>query len=75
MANAFEKMKGGALAHNLVSARQGKSRNITELDENFWKILGGSIKDVKQDSEHDESEVRFITSRGRTLFSLSAGER
>lgn len=54
--NAFEKMKGGALAHNLVGARQGKSKLCTELDENFWRILGGSMADVKPDEPHDENQ-------------------
>jgi len=45
--NAFEKMKGGALAHNLVAARQGKSKGVPEFDDDAWKILGGSPKDIQ----------------------------
>jgi hypothetical protein len=56
-ANAFEKMKGGAIAHNLVAARQGKSKTKMELDEQFWSILGGSSKDVQPASEHEETEA------------------
>jgi len=56
-ANAFEKMKGGAIAHNLVAARQGKSKTKSELDEQFWSILGGSMADVQPASEAEESET------------------
>jgi gelsolin len=55
--NAFEKMKGGALAHNLVSARQGKSKLVTETSDEFWRILGGSPKDVKTSEDHDEDQA------------------
>jgi len=44
-ANAFEKMKGGALQHNIVSSRMGKSKKV-ELDDDFWKTVGGAEKDV-----------------------------
>lgn len=54
--NAFEKMKGGALAHNLVGARQGKSKLCTDLDDNFWRIVGGSLSDVQPVHPHDEDQ-------------------
>jgi gelsolin len=54
--NAFEKMKGGALAQNIVSARQGKSKFIAEPDEKFWKTLGGTEKDVQPAIPDDEKE-------------------
>jgi gelsolin len=44
-ANAFEKMKGGALQHNIVSSRLGKAKK-SEIDGEFWKILGGTERDV-----------------------------
>jgi gelsolin len=49
-ANAFEKSKGGALAHNILASRQGKAKKA-EPDSAFWKILGGSAKDVKEAEE------------------------
>jgi len=45
-ANAFEKMKGGAMAANVVSARQGKAKFYPEFDDDAWKICKGTIKDV-----------------------------
>jgi len=45
-ASSFEKSKGGALAHNMVSGRKGKAKFVPEPDDEFWKILGGSAKDV-----------------------------
>jgi len=47
-ADPFEKAKGAALAHNLVSARMGKVKDKkTNIDADFWKVLGGSKSDVK----------------------------
>jgi len=70
--NAFEKMKGGALAHNLVGARQGKSRLCADLDDTFWRILGGSIADVKADEPHDlNGEDKPLELDKLKLFRLS----
>jgi hypothetical protein len=55
--NAFEKSKGGALAHNIVSGRQGKAKLIPDIDADFWKILGGSEKDVKPANTDLKPEV------------------
>lgn len=72
LSNAFEKMKGGALAHNLVAARQGKSKAKTELDDEFWKILGGSLKDVKEAHEHADDEAdKAIEADKLKLFRIS----
>jgi len=57
--NAFEKSKGGALAHNIVAGRQGKAKLIAEPDADFWKVLGGSEKDVKP-AEADKPEVENL---------------
>ena len=35
--NAFEKMKGGAMAHNLIGARMGKAKK-KEMDDEAWKV-------------------------------------
>eukprot|EP00286_Rhodomonas_abbreviata_P027076 CAMPEP_0181301098 /NCGR_PEP_ID=MMETSP1101-20121128/7241_1 /TAXON_ID=46948 /ORGANISM="Rhodomonas abbreviata, Strain Caron Lab Isolate" /LENGTH=397 /DNA_ID=CAMNT_0023406377 /DNA_START=93 /DNA_END=1282 /DNA_ORIENTATION=- len=56
MANAFERMKGGALAHNLVGARNGKARK-REIDDDFWKALGGTEADVQPPQEHEDMEA------------------
>lgn len=71
--NAFEKSKGGALAHNIVSGRQGKAKLIPEIDEEFWKILGGSEKDIKPANSALKPEVENLAmdSEHLTLFQLS----
>lgn len=70
MANAFEKMKGGALAHNIVSSRMGKAKKMPEVDDNFWKILKGTEADVKPPEEHEEDKTSFKDSDIK-LFRLS----
>ncbi len=69
-ANAFEKMKGGAVAHNIVAGRNGKAKKVDIVDDNFWKILGGSEKDVQPASEHDE-EPADVDPTKCILFRLS----
>jgi len=72
-ANAFEKMKGGALASGIVSARQGKAKFFPEPSDDFWKVLGGSVKDVApatEDGEEDDSD-RPIDADKVKLFRLS----
>jgi hypothetical protein len=54
--NAFEKMKGGTLASGIVSARQGKAKFFPEVNDDFWKILGGSVKDVQPADEREDAE-------------------
>lgn len=46
-ANAFEKSKAAALHSNVVASRNGKAKKITTVDDEFWKILGGSVSDVR----------------------------
>jgi len=71
-ANAFEKMKGGAIAHNLVAARQGKSKNLPAFDEEAWKILSGSPKDIQPaDETDDEPEEEALKADNCKLFRLS----
>ena len=74
-ANAFEKMKGGALAHNIIASRQGKSKLINELDDDFWKCLGGTIKDVQpavpDDQKEDPTKKDHIEADKLVLYHLS----
>ncbi|GBG23881.1 Gelsolin-like protein 1 [Hondaea fermentalgiana] len=44
-ASPFEKVKSGMLQCNIVNSRNGRSRKA-EVDEEFWKILRGSISNV-----------------------------
>jgi gelsolin len=71
--NAFEKSKGGALAHNIVSGRQGKAKLMSEVDAEFWKILGGTEKDVKPANSvlHPEVEDMVVDSEKLVLYQLS----
>jgi gelsolin len=70
--NAFEKSKGGALAHNIVSGRQGKSKSIPEPDDEFWKIVGGTIKDVSPPlAEKPEKEEEAMDTEKLKLYRLS----
>jgi gelsolin len=71
--NAFEKSKGGALAHNIVSGRQGKAKLVPELDDEFWKILGGSEKDIKPANTDLKPEVEnmAVDSEHMILYQLS----
>lgn len=48
-ANAFEKSKGAALAHNIVNSRLGKAKNVT-IDDKFWEILG-SEDDIRSEDD------------------------
>jgi len=66
--NAFEKSKGGALAHNLVSGRQGKAKLISEPDDDFWKTLGGSAKDVKPANSALKPEVETMAMDAEKLI-------
>jgi gelsolin len=45
--NAFEKSKAANLQSNVVSSRLGKARKVNNVDDEFWKVLGGSLSDVK----------------------------
>ena len=70
-ANAFEKMKGGAMAHNIVQGRNGKASR-KDPDEAFWKILGGSEKDVQPTVEDvDDEDAEDIEPAKTKLYRLS----
>jgi len=71
--NAFEKSKGGALAHNIVAGRQGKSKLVADVDDDFWKVLGGSESDVKPANAELKPEVEdlAIDSEKLILYRLS----
>jgi len=70
--NAFEKSKGGALAHNIVGGRVGKSKLVPEPDEDFWKVLGGTEKDVQAPipDRGDQKEASMDAEKCK-LFRLS----
>lgn len=58
-ASSFEKSKGGALAHNMVSGRKGKAKFMADPDDDFWTILKGTAKDIAPplaDKPHKEEE-------------------
>lgn len=55
-ANAFEKSKGASLAHNIVDSRLGKAKRV-EVNKEFWKILGGSESDVRDEEDPIEPEA------------------
>jgi len=70
--SAFEKSKGGALAANIVSSRLGKAKLISEVDDEFWKILGGSAKDVSDViPERPEKEEAALDPGACKLFRIS----
>ncbi|CAK9025717.1 Severin [Durusdinium trenchii] len=50
-ASAFEKSKGANLQNNVVASRNGKAKKMTVVDDDFWKILGGTVDDVKPDDQ------------------------
>jgi hypothetical protein len=66
--SAFEKSKGGALAHNLVAGRQGKSKLISDVDDEFWKTLGGTVKDVKPANSALKPEVENMAMDAEKLI-------
>jgi len=45
-ANAFEKSKSANLQSNIIASRQGKAKKVNDPDDDFWKVLKGSISDV-----------------------------
>jgi len=44
-ANAFEKARAAAVQANIINSRMGKAKKVP-VDDDFWKILGGSESDV-----------------------------
>jgi gelsolin len=71
-ASSFEKSKGGALAANMVAGRLGKAKFFPDCDEDFWKILGGSLKDVAPPvAEKPAKEEEAMDSSKLILFQLS----
>ena len=69
----FEKAKGAALAHNIVSARDGKVKDKkTDLDAEFWKVLGGSKGDIKPpQSDKPKFIAPVMDARNLKLFRVS----
>jgi len=68
-ATATERMKSGLLQFNLVNSRNGKAKKV-EIDEDdssvvddsnkeFWKLLGGTYKDVLTMEEGDQNQDLF----------------
>ncbi|KAH9258199.1 hypothetical protein BASA81_003783 [Batrachochytrium salamandrivorans] len=71
-ASSFEKSKAGALAHNMVAGRQGKSKIVNDQDENFWSILKGTIADVSPPlAEKPAKEEEAIDADKLILYQLS----
>jgi len=71
-ANAFEKMKGGAMATNIVSARMGKAKFFPEFDDEAWKAVKGTAKDVAPgDDDKPEPPPDKIDSDKLLLYRLS----
>jgi len=69
--NAFEKSKGGALAQNMVGGRQGKAKLIPDPDEEFWKVLKGTEKDVAEAHAPIAKEVETMDPEKLKLYRLS----
>jgi len=70
--NAFEKMKGGAMASSIAAGRMGKSKMMMDLDDDFWSTLKGSAKDVQPaDERDDEPEEPQMNPDNVNLFRLS----
>ena len=71
-ADPFEKAKGAALAHNIVSARMGKVKDMkTNIDDDFWKVLKGSKSDVKAASTKPAYAAPVMDARKLKLFRVS----
>jgi gelsolin len=76
-ANAFEKSKAAALHSNVVSSRNGKAKKMTNVDDEFWKILGGSIDDVRSPedpfllSEDDAGKDERLDPKSIKLYRIS----
>lgn len=56
--NAFEKAAAAQLAANICNGRDGKSK-VAEVDAEFWKILGGTEKDVADAASADAKKARI----------------
>ena len=73
-ADPFEKSKGAALAHNIVSARMGKVKDRkTNIDATFWKVLGGSASEVKAANPGDKPKFSapVMDAHSLKLFKVS----
>jgi len=71
-ASSFEKSKGGALAHNMVAGRMGKAKFIPEPDDDFWKTVKGTIKDVGPPiADKPGKEEELMDETKLILFQLS----
>jgi len=70
-ANAFEKMKGAALAQNLQAARGGACKLMGNVDADFWKTLKGSEADVKPASARDEDASDEVSMDKLVMYKLS----
>jgi gelsolin len=68
--DAFERMKAAALATDIKSGR-GKAKLSTNLDENFWKILGGKESDVGPAVDKEPEQVIDVDKNTLKLWKLS----
>jgi len=70
-ANAFEKLKGGAIAHNLCAARQGRAKKM-DPDDDFWKALGAKgPQDCPPPDHSEQAEEKSVDPENCTLFRVS----
>jgi len=73
-ANAFEKLKGAQLVQSLVAGRSGKSKAENDLDDEFWKVLGGKPSDVQPaipDAEVENPKDAPLDANKVVLYRLS----
>ncbi len=71
-ATQFETNRSGLLQSNIVSARHGKAAKAY-VDADFWKVLGGSERDVRAADAADvflPAEARGIDEADRKAFDV-----
>jgi len=68
-ANAFEKQKAGAFAHNIIASRMGKAKKA-EVDDQFWEILGDE-KDIQGEDAKVADDAKIADPKKYKLFRIS----
>lgn len=58
-ANPFEKAKAGTVAHNIANSRHGKCKVLSDIDADFWGVLGGEgpVKLASEAEEHVDENI------------------
>lgn len=54
--SAFEKSAANNTATSMVGGRNGKSKLCVDLDDDFWKILGGDASKIPKTSHYKEED-------------------